>query len=409
MKKNKTFRVLGLFDYNAATGFGTVSHNIVSRLEKEFEGQMYMDIIALNYFGENYKTKFKNVLSGPLVDKNKDIYGRNEFLNMLNQLDYDLVFMINDLGVINPMIPVMKDIKAKKKKANKKQFKTMFYFPVDAPYLEHEFMALDFYDVLVPYTQYAKNMVSEYDPLLKTRMNVILHGVNTKDFMELEKDVRDEFRKAYFGEKNFERYIIGNINRNQPRKDIPATIFAFKEYQTDYDDKAMLYLHMNPKDEMGHDLRFICSQLELVENEDYMFPPQELIDKQPEPKYLCMIYNALDVFVTTTTGEGFGLTVLEAMQCGVPVIAPKHTSLTELLYACGETYYSLDAERFMAQHFDSVVRYQVDPVNVADAIAGVRQYEQATAQRVENAKQLAATLNWDTITEKWIELFKKTL
>lgn len=411
-KKNKTFRLLCLFDYNASTGFATVSHNLMKRLERYFEDRMYADIIAINYFGDAYKTARTNVLPASIVDKKQDIYGRNEFLNMLNLIDYDAIFMINDLGVINPMIPILRDIKDKKKK----KFKSIFYFPVDAPYLHHEFEELDFYDVLIPYTRYAKEQVLEVKPALKTKMRTILHGVNTNDFMQVSSEDRSEFRKAYFGEDNADRYIIGNINRNQPRKDIPATIFAFNHHRKTYDelypDKALLYLHMNPKDEMGYNLRSICTQLGLKENVDYMFPPQELIDKQPEAKYLCMIYNALDIFVTTTTGEGFGLTVLEAMQCGVPVIAPYHTALRELYPGHihnGYNYFAIMEMQLMAQHYDSMVRYSVDPKDVSEYIQRVRSDPGGlnVAKVVASAKVFAANLNWDIIAKAWIEEFKK--
>ncbi len=180
----KAVKVLCLFDYLAKTGFGTVSTNIMQRLEKEMEGIMYFDIIAINYFGEPVQTKYKNIWSATAIDGKKDLYGRNEFLNMLDKIDYDLVFIINDPAVVNPMIEVMQKIKNDKRKAKRKLFKTIFYFPVDAPFIQHEFTDYDFsfYDVLIPYTQFAKNEVCKVRPELKTKMQVILHGVNTKEF-----------------------------------------------------------------------------------------------------------------------------------------------------------------------------------------------------------------------------------
>jgi D-inositol-3-phosphate glycosyltransferase len=40
-------------------------------------------------------------------------------------------------------------------------------------------------------------------------------------------------------------------------------------------------------------------------------------------------YNCFDVAISTTQGEGFGLTTLEAMACGVPVIIPDWAALGE--------------------------------------------------------------------------------
>jgi D-inositol-3-phosphate glycosyltransferase len=408
MKKNKVYRVLCFFDYMAATGFGTVSANIMPRLEKEFDGRVIWDIVAINYFGAPYKTKSKTVV-GQSADK-EDRYIRREFLNMLDKIDYDVVFMINDPGVVCPMVPVMKKIKEDRRKSNRKQFKTIFYFPIDAVSMSTLLEGIEFFDVLVPYTEFARVEVLKYNTKLRSKMQVILHGVNSSDFMQISESERHEFREAYFGKENMNRKIIGNVNRNQPRKDIPATLFSFVRYRREYDDTALLYLHMNPKDEMGHDLRFICQQLGLVENKDVMFPPQELIDKQPEPKYLCMIYNALDVFVTTTTGEGFGLTVLEAMKCGVPVIAPLHTSLRELAGTeTNQNFYPIIPFGNMATHMDSIVREHVSAGDVSEAIYRVFEYPEETEFRVDNALEFAASLDWNIVIKKWIDLFNETL
>ena len=46
-------------------------------------------------------------------------------------------------------------------------------------------------------------------------------------------------------------------------------------------------------------------------------------------------YNAADLFVYPSLGEGFGMTVLEAMACGCPVICSNRTSLPEVVGDAG--------------------------------------------------------------------------
>jgi glycosyltransferase involved in cell wall biosynthesis len=41
---------------------------------------------------------------------------------------------------------------------------------------------------------------------------------------------------------------------------------------------------------------------------------------------LAMLYSAADIFALPTTGEGFGLPILEAMSCGTPVVVPNVSS-----------------------------------------------------------------------------------
>jgi glycosyltransferase involved in cell wall biosynthesis len=55
----------------------------------------------------------------------------------------------------------------------------------------------------------------------------------------------------------------------------------------------------------------------------------------PEPFYgkadedMRDVYNCFDVLISTTQGEGMGLTAMEAMACGVPCILPDWSALGE--------------------------------------------------------------------------------
>lgn len=91
---SKMIRMLGVFDYNTSTGFGTVSKNIVGELRKHFRENLQLDIIALNYFGEPYHEDDNTyVVSGKLNDPTQDDFGRHFYLNVLkNSNEYDILF-----------------------------------------------------------------------------------------------------------------------------------------------------------------------------------------------------------------------------------------------------------------------------------------------------------------------------
>lgn len=404
------FRMLALFDYNSFTGFSTVSKNLVTNWKRIFGDNMKLDIVAINYFGQPYNEGENiRVISGKLSDVGKDDFGRHVFLNSLINNDYDIIFILQDLGVVIPMVKELHKIKQDKKAANKKQFKSIFYFPVDFALTQNLGLGLSFFDSLITYTEYGRAHMLRLRPDLRSRLKVIPHGNNMDVFYPIENDSVKDFRKQYFGD-NAEKFIIGSINRNQSRKDIPTTIFGFMEYWSEHNPDAFLYLHMNPEDPMGWNLRTILSQTPLKEGVDYMFPPEEDYNKGAFDNKLNYIYNALDCFISTSTGEGWGLTITEAMACKKPVIAPKHTSIEEICNG-DERAYMLDTLYPIVAMTDNIIRFQSDIYEISDTLAEVKRDIDANhpilTNKVEKAFSFVQSLNWRGISMKFAEEIKK--
>lgn len=407
----KPFRLLALWDYHSFTGFATVSQNLVAQWKQIFGDSMKLDIVAINYFGENYSQGDNiRVISGKVNDAAKDDFGRYVFMRSLLDVDYDVVFIMQDLGVVVPMIPHIKKIKEDKKEQNKKLFKTIFYFPVDFALTPNLTVGLDFFDSLITYTEYGRNQVLRLIPELKPKLSVIPHGHNMKHFHPLPQSEKNTFRREYFGEENEFKFIVGCINRNQSRKDIPTTIFGFLEYWDNYNKDSFLYLHMNPKDPMGWHLRTILAQTPLVEGRDFMFANRDETDKGSSVNKMNRIYNSLDAFLTTSTGEGWGLTITEAMACKVPVIAPNHTSIQEITNQ-GYNAFLLNSLYPIVSMVDNIVRFQSDIYEIADTINQVREAIYDDSQEYRNKLQRAydyvEKLDWKWIAGKFADEIKR--
>lgn len=169
--------------------------------------------------------------------------------------------------------------------------------------------------------------------------SVIPLGVDLKTFYPTDKNVARRTRGLGHIEDAF---IIGNVNRNQPRKRWDLTIKYFAEWvyggmertlRTETADQnnmkiqdAYLYLHTAPTGDSALDVVQLCRYYKVV---------TRLILMQPQIWYgepdstMRTTYNCFDVAITTTQGEGFGLTAIEAMACGVPLIAPDWSALGE--------------------------------------------------------------------------------
>jgi glycosyltransferase involved in cell wall biosynthesis len=119
------------------------------------------------------------------------------------------------------------------------------------------------------------------------------------------------------------------------------------------------------------------------------------------------IYNSADVFISTTLGEGWGLTVTEAMQAKTPVICPMHTSFKEITDDGKLVYPITDLHQYISfDHDFSRVRERSNPAQVAELIlevsnASKEELHKKTSQAFEKIKQL----DWSNVGKTWAKFF----
>lgn len=402
-------KILALFDYNTFTGFATVSRNLVKHWKSHFGENLKLDICAVNYFGEDYfEGDNIRVISAKNKDVAKDDFGRYVFMRSLKDGDYDLIFILQDLGVIVPCIRFLKEIQNEKRVAGRTVFKSILYFPVDFYLTPNLGKDLEFFDYLATYTEYGKSQVLRLKPNVTKKLHVIPHGNDMNDFYPMAQDEKKAFREEYFG-KNADKFIITNINRNQSRKDIPTTIFGFLEYWEEYDQSAFLYLHMNPKDPMGWNLRSILAQTPLREGVHFQLPTEEDANKGASVERINKIYNASDVFLSTATGGGWELSVTEAMACKVPTIIPNHTSLGEI-GKNGERAYMLQTLYPTVAMVNNVIRYQSDLYEIAETLDlvknNIKSQDSNHLEKIEKAYEFVNGLNWEGIAKTFIRAIR---
>ena len=420
----KPCKVFCLMDYNVSTGFGTVSANIKKELKKHFKNDLQLDICAINYHGEPYTEEDGTyVISASKSATKKDDFGRYGFLKILKDSnDYDGIFIFQDLGVVIPLAKLLKFINEEKKREKKKQFKSIFYFPIDTKIFDKFVEGLEIFDCIVCYTEFGRGEVLRLRPDLKGKVKVVPHGNNSKHFYPIEdKEQVLKFRNEYFG-KNADKFIITNVNRNQFRKDIPTTIFSFIEAkrkwkEMDLPKEPFLYLHMNAKDGKGWDLRGLLLQTDLIEGRDYQLLDDQLSIKGVETDVLNNIYNASDVYLTTTLGEGWGLTLTEAMATKTPIICPLNTSFIEMTKN-GHLAYVVENQIPVSDMQDNLIRNMCDYMEVAETILYVAEgmfgklddlnFKENYQNRLDKAYEYTQSLDWSNVSKSWIEYFKST-
>ena len=172
--------ILFFGDFDCTTGFGNVSKELVSEFSKEY----FVTVFATNNYNKEPYTFSDNIYVIPALntrdDNDKDLYARKSFLKLLYNGNYDIVFCLNDLEVINELDEHLRKVKSARKKDNKKSFKSIFYFPIDSPVRKKDLNVLSFFDEAVTYTDYAKEEVKRllgFNNSYK-KLKVVPHGVS---------------------------------------------------------------------------------------------------------------------------------------------------------------------------------------------------------------------------------------
>lgn len=133
---------------------------------------------------------------------------------------------------------------------------------------------------------------------------------------------KKEARKYFgFGSErgpSLDSFVVGCVNRNQQRKRFDLMAEYFCEWVKDGKiDDAHLLLHACPTGDEEFDVGQLMHYYGIKNRLMYVRP--NIGQGHPE-KLLAATYSCMDVYLSTSQGEGFGLPAIEAMACGVPCI-----------------------------------------------------------------------------------------
>jgi glycosyltransferase involved in cell wall biosynthesis len=167
-----------------------------------------------------------------------------------------------------------------------------------------------------------------------------------------------------------------------PRKGVEYLIRAFKKVKESVKDSSLVIVGD------GVDKRRLMSLANMLNLRDVYF-----LGRIPKND-LVYAYLSSNIFVLPTLEEGLGIALLEAMACGLPVVASKTSGV-------------LDAV------IDGETGILVPPRNVkalADAIIRLLSCEELRKKLSETAKEYAkASFNWRSIAQRIVDLYLSLL
>jgi glycosyltransferase involved in cell wall biosynthesis len=403
-------------DWNCTTGFGAVAKELVNEWAKD--KKLSIVIFGLNDRSKKVYDYLPNVKVIPALitgdaNSQKDVYRRIELLKLIYQSDFNAIFFLQDVEVINTMEEQLKDVKNTKRKENRPNFKSMIYFPVDSEPRLSDLKVLQFFDEVVTYTEYAKSVMK---PLISDtqfkKIKIIPHGTNGSDFYPYSDADKLKAKKEMFGSEDV--FVFGSVNRNQVRKDFGSLIMGFAMFKHTSGANALLYLHCNPIDPMGINIYRLCERVGLEVGKDVIVPKDYSENKGCTLEELNKIYNSFDCFITTTTSEGWGLTITEAMATKCLVICPKHTSLTEITDNGANTLNFMFSQQTVFVNDFEKIRFTTNPLEVktlCEVAYGLKndepELQEMVKVKIENAYNKVSGMKWEGIAKQFKVIIDK--
>lgn len=437
----KKLEVLWLSDTPAcATGFAQVARNLLTALQAT--GKYNFTIIGINQsdWYDREKHPWKILEASPAMKKDvryQDVFGRQRLLDLLSTGVFDLVFTLQDTFILEPISDKIYQAHEEMRQANIKEgkelykpFRWIYYFPIDAkPKINWLTQSTLLADYPVCYTNWGKQecldalraevpekeqtqTMAKYD----AKIRVIYHGANTSEFFPVEdENAVAEFRKNFFQGKADGKFLVTNVNRNQPRKDLAKTLWAWDKFVQRYPN-SYLYMHCRRQDVGGDLLEYARNFKHLKLGENWTMPMNFDESEGVPVSTLNMIYNASDLVVSTTKGEGWGLSYTEAMATKTPILVPNNTSAPEIVGANQERGFLIDCGKdsgaWEAMRDDNErLRPLVDVDHMVEQLVWIHDNLQSPEmlQKIDAAYEWVQTMQWsgDNIIGKWLKIFEE--
>lgn len=170
-------------------------------------------------------------------------------------------------------------------------------------------------------SKFGQSMLGRLDPLY------VPHGIDTQTYAPMNRKLA---RGDAFPDDAF---VVGMVaaNKGRPsRKGFSQALQAFARFARTHDN-VFLYLHttLSPNISLGEDLSALIESLDVPKGCIRIADQYGLMFAPPDHRDMARVYGALDVLLNPSTGEGFGIPVIEAQSCGRPVIVTDATAMQE--------------------------------------------------------------------------------
>ena len=335
------------------TGYSKVSYNLVNQLAtlspkvKTFHFGFQRHITRSNL--RKYPAGITSYDAAANEDPKEEGFGYNKLAEYIETVQPDVVMIYNDPYTITKFIEAMKH------ERGKSDYKLWLYLDqvytgIAAPLIE---IVQKHADRIYCFTDIWKTKFLEYGPFSDVR--ILEHAVDPTTYTSMSEEGRKPIRQTNLS-LPADAVVMLNANRNSQRKRIDLTVSGFVGLLKKQPTKPyylIIATNLQPQTGAHYDIQRIYLE-ELKDNGmDFQHFGRRIlmIDTSPpnvwSDEAINQLYNAADIGINTSDGEGFGLCQLEHMYVGAPQIVTDvgsyrtflDTSTAEFIPSSGKYYF----------------------------------------------------------------------
>lgn len=401
-------RLLWLGDAGCTTGFGRVTHAIGDRLVEQYGHEVH--VLAVNWRGDWVPTQMRLYLANQKVPT--DVYGQSRFVEMLSLVMPDVVVILNDPYVI---LRFLFRNRWDEDYYLARTFPILAYTPVDGTNIPPTWKMLPKLVADLPPVEggtgpsFTQAVMSRFGQREFPDAHLVYHGVEVEKFRPpsdrapLRTSTGIEIRskadaKAAFGIPK-DAFLVLRVDRNSHRKNFGDTWRALVPIMK-RDKSVWAWFHCKAEGDQLELPQLISREPDIAER--IRFPGQFSTHRGWPEEDLIALYAAADLFVSTSLGEGFGLTLAEAAAMQVPIVAQNVSSIPEVV---GPGAVLIEPERLIA--VDSGEDQWLPNVRLfSEAIAELRDSRGRRRELGERGRMHVSQFTWDDAAASFDALLK---
>lgn len=205
------------------------------------------------------------------------------------------------------------------------------------------------------------------------------------------------------------KFVFGFLGYNLGiRKRMERLLKAYSLFIKDsrqLKDHTVLHMHTTPIAIDGLNLIRIAQDLGMQDN--IIFSYGSFRSAAWTEEGINILYNTFDTNISASSGEGFGLSLIESMACGIPNIGPNSTSFTELIGEDPKTRRGLLASIIDWQMIpDGTMRSLVNESDLSRQMKELYQNEELRKRCSKNAIEFTKNYTWNKICDQWNKLLE---